>query len=283
MSNLKNPLLSFDARNTIGKAITFVKRRGRHIAEKKPEIIDVKSPAQLSWRHMYQKCAALWHGLSDAEKREWEALGTVRHMTGFAYWQSQCLKPNPGIYLPLQGGTMQGAIQMDGYHIHGLPLPIHVQDAWRLLDFQTYTLPYLYWQGARVYHTAAQAIPHGTGTVLAFNSERWDNDTIHDTAVFNSRLTCKTPGKYLAITHIGWARSATGRRELYLYYNGTTVIAALSDSVVADIEIYQCVSTIYDLALDDFIEVMVYQTSGGPLNVTVLAQYTPIFMMQRIG
>ncbi|GAH97344.1 unnamed protein product, partial [marine sediment metagenome] len=55
---------------------------------------------------MYQKCAALWHTLSADEKQEWESLATPKHMTGFAYWQSQCLRPNPGIYLPLQGGTM---------------------------------------------------------------------------------------------------------------------------------------------------------------------------------
>ncbi|GAI72428.1 unnamed protein product, partial [marine sediment metagenome] len=50
-------------------------------------------------------------------------------MTGFAYWQSQCLKPNPGIYLPLQGGTMQGDIDMAKYRILKLPLPTDAQEA----------------------------------------------------------------------------------------------------------------------------------------------------------
>ncbi|MBA7672192.1 hypothetical protein ES703_80366 [subsurface metagenome] len=129
MSNLKNPLFSLGARGSLGKAISFVRRRGQDIAEKKPEIKDVKSPAQLSWRHMYQKCAALWHTLSVAEQADWNSLGGVRHMTGFAYWQSQCLRPNPGIYLPLQGGTMQGIIDMDGYAIQDLLDPVAPQDA----------------------------------------------------------------------------------------------------------------------------------------------------------
>ena len=35
--------------------------------------------------------------------------------------------------------------------------------------------------GARVYHNANQSISNTTVTALAFNSERWDTDTIHDT------------------------------------------------------------------------------------------------------
>ncbi|GAI35284.1 unnamed protein product, partial [marine sediment metagenome] len=84
------------------------------------EVPDAKSAGQLSWRHMYQKCADLWHTLSAAEKQEWESLARPKHMTGFAYWQSQCLRPNPGIYLPLQGGTMQGDIDMAKFHVGGL-------------------------------------------------------------------------------------------------------------------------------------------------------------------
>ena len=128
MSRLKVPGLSLGARGTFGKALSFVKRRGQNLVEKKPEITDAKTAAQLSWRHMYQKCAALWHTLSESEQADWNSLGGIRHMTGFAYWQSQCLRPNPGIYLPLQGGTMQGIIDMDGYQIEAVKDPVVGQD-----------------------------------------------------------------------------------------------------------------------------------------------------------
>jgi hypothetical protein len=72
---------------------------------------------------MYEACSALWHTLSDAEQAAWESLARRKHMTGFALWQSQCLRPNPGIYLPLAGGTMAGNIDMANHKITGLPDP----------------------------------------------------------------------------------------------------------------------------------------------------------------
>ncbi|GAI09725.1 unnamed protein product, partial [marine sediment metagenome] len=37
-----------------------------------------------------------------------------------------------------------------------------------------------YTEGARVYHSASQTIPDAIGTYLAFDSERYDTDNIHD-------------------------------------------------------------------------------------------------------
>ncbi|GAI34458.1 unnamed protein product, partial [marine sediment metagenome] len=129
MAKLKKPLLSLGVQGSLGKAISFVKRGGRSIAEKKPEVPDAKTLAQLSWRHMYQKCAYLWNELSLDERFIWNSEGAKRHMTGFAYWQSQCLRPNPGIYLPLQGGKMAGDIDMDKNRVLKLPLPTDDQEA----------------------------------------------------------------------------------------------------------------------------------------------------------
>lgn len=123
MAKLKVPLLSFNARGTIADILTFQRVRKLNIVHLKSTIQDKKSDAQLSWRTMYQMCSALWHTLSDAEKSEWNSLGAIRHMTGFAWWQSQCLRPNPGIYLPLLGGIMQGQIAMATNSIIGLPHP----------------------------------------------------------------------------------------------------------------------------------------------------------------
>lgn len=125
----KRPFISLLASGRFGRYIRVVKRQHRQVIQVSPDPPDVKSLAQLSWRHMYQKAVALWHALSAAEKISWEGAGTVRHMTGFAWFMSQCLKPNPGLYLPLQGGTMTGEIIMGGEGVTDLPDPSDPQDA----------------------------------------------------------------------------------------------------------------------------------------------------------
>lgn len=140
MTKLLTPLLSFKAQGRLGD-IAYVRRGGRNIAEHAPVVEDVRSAPQLSWRTMFEKCASLWHTLSDTEKASWESLARSKHMTGYALWQSQCLRPNPGIYLPLDGGTMSGAIAMNNYPITGLPDPSDPQDADTLAARQAAILP----------------------------------------------------------------------------------------------------------------------------------------------
>ncbi|GAI89859.1 unnamed protein product, partial [marine sediment metagenome] len=121
--------LSLGASGSISGAITYLKRMSRQIVEKKPELKDAKTEAQLEWRHMFNKVVALWHALSPEEKAEWESAARPRHMTGYAWFLSQALRPNPGIYLPLQGGTMQGNIYMAKHRLLHLPLPTDIQEA----------------------------------------------------------------------------------------------------------------------------------------------------------
>lgn len=283
MSKLKNPLLSLDARNTIGKAISFVKRRGQNIAEKKPEIPDARSLAQLSWRHMYQKAVALWHALSAAEKEEWESSARPKHMTGFAWFMSQALKPNPGLYLPLQGGTMSGDIDMAKNRILRLPAPADAQEPLRLSEFTANIAPYLYTEGARVFHNLAQAIANGVTTALAFNSERYDTDSIHDNVVQNSRLTCQTAGKYVIVANVGWESAAGGRRQLAIRINGVSSLALIEAGLGPGGECRMSTSTLWDFVVTDYIEVTVFHTQGAPLNIAFSPAYSPVFGMQRIG
>ncbi len=131
MAKLKNPLLSLKASGSLARAITFVRRRGVDLVEKKPEVKDARTPPQIAHRNMFGLCVDLWHTLSAAEKAVWESAGTARHMTGYAWYISQCLRPNPGIYLPLAGGTMSGLIDMAGQKIQDLPAPVAAGDAAR--------------------------------------------------------------------------------------------------------------------------------------------------------
>lgn len=283
MAKLKNPLLSLGAVGRLAKDLTFRRSRHQNIAESTPIPEDARSLAQLSWRHMYQKAVALWHALSADEKQEWESLARHKHMTGFAWFISQALKPNPGLYLPLQGGTMAGDIDMAKNKILRLPLPTDSQEPLTLAYFTANIAPYLYNEGARVFHNANQSIPNLTATILAFNSERYDTDTIHDPVINNSRLTAKTAGKYVIIGNIFWTSFVGGRRTFNFRLNGATIIANEEMPIAPGGISYGALSTIYDLALNDYIELAVFQSSGAGLSILVSANFSPEFMMQRIG
>ncbi|MBA7581334.1 hypothetical protein ES708_23236 [subsurface metagenome] len=283
MSKLKNPLFSFKAQGALGDALTFLRRRKQDIVEKTPKPEDAKSLAQLSWRHMYQKAVALWHALSAEEKQEWESLARRKHMTGFAWFVSQALKPNPGLYLPLQGGSMTGDIVMGKNRILKLPLPLDTQEPLTLAYFNANIAPYLYNEGARVYHSIAQAIPHNEWTVLTFGSELYDTDSIHDLVVNPDRLTCKTAGKYLISFAGSFEAHAAGRRHAAINATPGGDIARKSKNPTAGTETSFTLTTVWNMAVGDYVKVAVFQTSGGNLDMESVENYTPHFMMQRIG
>lgn len=139
--------------------------------------------------------------------------------------------------------------------------------------------------GARVYHDAAQAIVTATGTVLAFNSERWDTDAIHDLVTNNSRLTCKTAGKYAVLANVAFGTNATGHREVYIRKNGVTIVAYATVPAVATAgsNTLLPVSCAEDLAVDDYLEVVVWQNSGGSINIVAAGNYSPEFSMIKVG
>jgi hypothetical protein len=137
---------------------------------------------------------------------------------------------------------------------------------------------------ARAFHNASQLIATATTTALALNSERYDTDTIHDTAVNNSRLTCKTAGKYAISGSASFAANATGYRKVGIRLAGATMLAWNgSTSFGAADTTDLSVSTQYDLAVNDYVEMVAHQTSGGNLNVVNAGNYSPELMMHRTG
>ena len=139
-------------------------------------------------------------------------------------------------------------------------------------------------QYARVYHNTIQSIADGTDTYLAFNSERVDTNAMHDVVTNNSRLTCKVAGTYLIIAQVVWSNaSGVGQRSAGIRLNGTTMIANSSIPGVESQYVSMSCSTIYTLAVNDYVEVRVRQTSGGALSV--IDSSTPMgtdFMMIKV-
>lgn len=283
MVKLKNPLLSFGAIGRLGSGLTFLRRRGQNIAEKTPVLKDVATPAQLFNRHMYSKCAALWHTLSREEQAEWNALASTRHMPGFAYWQSMCLKPNPGIYLPLQGGTMQGDIDMAGYRVLALDDPVDGQEP-VTRDYFWANLPAGgYNEGAKVTHSESQTAPSKEMYTLIFDTELWDSDGIHDNVTNNSRLTCRTAGKYLVSCNVAVGDTPISFTQLMFRVNEEATGRIYRRSFNATVAAMMLgMSGLIALDVGDFVELDIYNDSDGA-NLLDAYAYAPFFAMQRIA
>lgn len=135
--------------------------------------------------------------------------------------------------------------------------------------------------GARVYNSANISIANATATLLTYDTERYDTDTIHSTSVNTGRLTCFTAGKYAIFAVVQWAANVTGRRSLQIRINGTTTIVNDSRMAVTDAGAgtVQAVATVYELAVGDYVESIVVQASGGALNVLAVGNVSPEFGM----
>jgi len=141
---------------------------------------------------------------------------------------------------------------------------------------------------ARVFHNAAQSLTSGAATILAFNSERFDQaggaaSTMHDTVTNTSRLTCRYAGIYSIVCNVEWVANTAGTRTLTLRLNNTTNIGVTSAQSPTSATFRQSVATIYSLSVNDYVEVQATQDSGGPLSVNSTGNYSPEFMWVRVG
>lgn len=136
---------------------------------------------------------------------------------------------------------------------------------------------------ARAYYAAALTIgTGGAGLALPFDSERFDNDSIHSTVTNTSRFTCQTAGIYSIFGSLTFAANATGRRQVGIRINGATTIAIHEQNASPVNETFLDIATLYQLAVADYVEMVGYQDSGSSLSV-IFANYSPEFGMTRVG
>jgi hypothetical protein len=122
-------------------------------------------------------------------------------------------------------------------------------------------------KSVRVYDGSTQSISNNSRTAVAFDTESYDTDTMHDNSTNNERLIAKTAGKYIISGNIGFAANATGEREAWINHSADGDIAAATRAGEGDRTNYMSVTTAYDMAADEYVVLQVYQNSGGSLNV----------------
>lgn len=166
------------------------------------------------------------------------------------------------------------------------PKTYAVGDVLTAADLNTYQRDNIKWLGTdkphcRVRNTAN--ISHtssGSYQALTFNSERVDVGSMHDTSSNTGRITIPSGGGglYLIGGCIEFAANATGLRGAQIRLNGSTVIVIQeAPSIGAGSAHPIAVTTAYQLAAGDYLELMGKQSSGGNLNMLATANYSPEF------
>lgn len=133
----------------------------------------------------------------------------------------------------------------------------------------------------RVYRTTNQTLTTGVSAPISFDAERFDTDAMHDGLSNTSRITIKTAGKYLIGASLTFDASAVGDRQLLLRLNGLTLLSNSREPGAANAAI--TANIVYDLAVNDYIEALAVQYSGGNLDVLTSGNFTPEFWAHRLG
>ena len=123
-------------------------------------------------------------------------------------------------------------------------------------------------QSVQVYRSANLSVSDATPTIPGFDSEDHDTNNLHDTVTNNSRLTCVVKGIYEITACAVWQSSAVGHRIIRINKNGGASIRdGVTDGIATGDPTYHLVTTKNRMAVGDYVEKEVEQSSGGPLDL----------------
>lgn len=126
----------------------------------------------------------------------------------------------------------------------------------------------------KAYQTSAvTSLNNTTGTLILFDAEEYDTNSMHSTSTNTSRITIQQDGHYLILGSIGYAANTTGYRNAHLLVNGTAIARAAVQSPPTVNAVVQ-VSSFKDLVATNYVELQGQQSSGGALDTVVGGAYT---------
>ena len=117
--------------------------------------------------------------------------------------------------------------------------------------------------------SGTQSALNTTFTAVQFNgTDKYDTDSMHDPASNNTRITINTAGVYVVQGEMYWGAAATGVRLGRIRLNGvTTLNTAIVPNTGGSDGVSTAVGVTYPFAVNDYIELLGYQSSGGALNM----------------
>lgn len=132
------------------------------------------------------------------------------------------------------------------------------------------------------YQQTAQTVITSTFTAATLDTEIFDTDGGHSTTTNTSRYTVQVAGKYRFEAAGVFTGNATGIRAVKLVVNGAASGVITSERVVAAINGFDTpvtTSATIQLAVGDYVEAQIYQSSGGNLATHTNASFEYVTYM----
>jgi hypothetical protein len=120
-------------------------------------------------------------------------------------------------------------------------------------------------------NSVVQSIANNTATAATFDTEATDSDNMHSTVTNTSRLPAVTPGWYMVSGNVPFASNATGSRWIAFQVNGLPAsrigFTQTGSAGGSGPETALSSAAPVFLNVNDYVEMIVLQTSGGALNI----------------
>lgn len=132
------------------------------------------------------------------------------------------------------------------------------------------------------YNSGNLTIGNNSWTAVTLDSERFDNGAMHSTSTNNTRLTNTTGAtrRFIISGNVEFTANANGRRYIRVYANGTTVVAHSGPFPPdASLSTRLNICGIVELANNGYVELQVFQDSGGDLAALAVSAFSPQFGM----
>lgn len=123
---------------------------------------------------------------------------------------------------------------------------------------------------ARAYRTTSnQSLADDTLTAVSMAAETYDFGDVHSNSSNPTRMTVPLGkgGTYMLVAHATFDGNATGRREIHIYKNGSSIGSITEFSPDATTDTRMQIVLNEELAAADYLEMFVYQNSGGALDI----------------
>ena len=133
--------------------------------------------------------------------------------------------------------------------------------------------------------SGTQNVNTATRTAITFSTEVFDTDTMHDTSTNTARITIKTAGVYVVTGTLEFPANAGGSvRQVEIRLNGADAsLQAINSAFPGSVGVVLSVSVVGKYAVNDYLELTAYQTSGATLACGGTAPYQKSFAATWVG